>query len=76
LISISAFTRAIVYTVSGLLLHMAIFVGGLVLAPFVILGLRLGHRIHLNLSQEQLRRIVGAIVFVTGASLLARGLFG
>ena len=76
LISISAFTRAIVYAVSGLLLHMAIFLGGLVLAPFVLIGLRLGNRIHLNLTQEQLRRIVGAIVLVTGASLLLRGFLG
>jgi uncharacterized membrane protein YfcA len=75
LISISAFTRALVYAVSGLLLHLAIFVGGLALAPFVLIGLLLGNRIHLNLTQEQLRRIVGAIVMVTGASLLLRGLF-
>jgi uncharacterized membrane protein YfcA len=74
LISISAFTRAIVYAVSGLLLHTAIFVGGLVLAPFVLIGLRLGNRIHLNLTQEQLRRIVGVIVLFTGASLLLRGI--
>jgi uncharacterized protein len=75
LISISAFTRAIVYAVSGLLLHAAIFVGGLLLAPFVLIGLRLGNRIHLNLSQEQLRRTVGIIVLFTGASLVARGFF-
>ncbi len=74
LISISAFTRAIVYAVAGLLLHAAIFLGGLVLAPFVLIGLRLGNRIHLNLTQEQLRRAVGGIVLFTGASLLLRGL--
>jgi len=73
LISISAFTRAVVYAVAGLLLHVAIFVGGLMLAPFVIIGLKLGNRIHTGLSQEQLRRVVGAIVLVTGAMLLFRG---
>ena len=76
LISISAFTRAIVYAVAGLLFHWAIFLGGLVLAPFVLAGLRLGNRIHLNLTQEQLRRAVGGIVLATGASLLLRGMFG
>ncbi len=55
---------------------MAIFVGGLALAPFVLVGLRLGNRIHLTLTQEQLRRMVGAIVLLTGASLVARGFFG
>jgi uncharacterized membrane protein YfcA len=73
LISISAFTRAVVYAVAGLLLHVAIFVGGLMLAPFVIIGLKLGNRIHTGLTQEQLRRLVGAIVLVTGAMLLFRG---
>jgi uncharacterized protein len=76
LISISAFTRAIVYTITGLLLHSAIFIGGLALAPFVLIGLKLGHRIHVGLTQEQMRRTVGVIVLVTGASLLARGFFG
>jgi len=73
LISISAFTRAIVYAVAGLLLHAAIFVGGLMLAPFVFIGLKLGQKIHTGLTQEQLRRVVGAIVLVTGAMLLVRG---
>ena len=73
LISISALTRAIVYAIAGLLLHVAIFVGGLLLAPFVFIGLKLGNRIHTGLSQEQLRRVVGGIVLVTGASLLLRG---
>jgi len=73
LISISAFTRAIVYAIAGLLLHMAILVGGLALAPFVFIGLTIGHRIHVGLTQEQMRRVVGAIVVVTGTLLLFKG---
>ena len=72
LISISAFTRALVYAVTGLLLHVTIFVGGLLLTPFVWIGLSLGHRIHLGLTQEQMRRTLGALVCLTGASLLVR----
>jgi uncharacterized membrane protein YfcA len=75
LISISAFTRAVVYAVSGLLLNMAILVGCIVLAPFVYLGLSIGQRIHTGLSQEQLRRVIGVIVFVTGVSLIIRAFF-
>ncbi len=70
LISISAITRAILYSIAGLLLHMAILVGGLALAPFVFIGLKIGHRIHVGLTQEQMRRVVGAIVVVTGTLLL------
>jgi hypothetical protein len=70
LISISAFSRAVIYAVAGLLLHAAVLEGGLALAPFVYVGLKLGHRIHVGLTQEQMRRLVGAIVLVTGALLL------
>ena len=52
---------------------MAILVGGLALAPFVFIGLKIGHRIHVGLTQEQMRRVVGAIVVVTGTLLLFKG---
>ena len=70
---ISAITRAILYSIAGLLLHMTILVGGLALAPFVFIGLKIGHRIHVGLTQEQMRRVVGAIVVVTGTLLLFKG---
>jgi len=73
LISISAITRAILYSIAGLLLHMTILLGGLALAPFVFIGLKIGHRIHVGLTQEQMRRVVGAIVVVTGTLLLFKG---
>ena len=74
LISISAFSRAVIYAVTGLLLYKAIMMGGLILAPFVWIGLKLGHRIHLGLSHEQMRRAVGALLVLTGLSLLARAI--
>lgn len=72
LISISAFTRAVVYAIAGLLLHAVIIGGAALLAPFAWLGLKLGHRIHVGLSQEQMRRAVGALLVLTGSSLLVR----
>ena len=72
LISLSAFTRAIIYAISGLLLHVAIFAGGLLLSPFVWIGLAIGRRIHVGLTQDQMRRAVGAILVFTGSSLLVR----
>jgi uncharacterized membrane protein YfcA len=72
LVSISAVSRAIVYAVSGLLLHVAVFAGALALAPFAWIGVKLGHRIHVGLSQEQMRRTVGALLVLIGASLLIR----
>jgi len=75
LISISAFSRAAIYAFTGLLLHMTIFLGTLVLAPFVWIGLKVGTRIHVGLSQEQMRRVIGALLVATGGSLLVRALF-
>jgi uncharacterized protein len=75
LISISAFTRAIIYSVTGLMLHVPIFAGFVMLAPFVWVGLKLGDRIHVGLSQEQMRRAIGCVLVLTGGSLLVR-LFG
>jgi hypothetical protein len=72
LISISAFARAIVYAVGGFLLHEAIFFGMVLLAPFAWIGLRLGTRIHVRLTQEQMRRALGALLVLTGASLVLR----
>jgi uncharacterized membrane protein YfcA len=75
LISISAFSRALVYAVTGLLLHLTVLAGALLMAPFAYLGVKLGHRIHVGLTQEQMRRAIGALLVVTGLSLLARAYF-
>ncbi|HEX7557983.1 MAG TPA: sulfite exporter TauE/SafE family protein [Usitatibacter sp.] len=75
LISISAFTRAIMYAVAGLLLHVPIFAGFVALAPFVWVGLKVGDRIHVGLSQEQMRRAIGCVLVLTGGSLLVRVFF-
>jgi len=72
LISISALARALVYALGGLLLHVSIFAGMAALAPFVWIGLGLGSRIHVGLTQEQMRRTIGALLVLTGASLLIR----
>ena len=69
LISISAFSRAVLYAIGGLLLHWTIFAGMALLAPFVWLGLRIGSRIHVGLTQVQMRRLVGVLLVLTGASL-------
>jgi hypothetical protein len=75
LISVSAFTRALVYAVTGLMLHVAILAGLAVLWPFVWMGLRIGHRIHVGLTQKQMRRAIGCMLLVTGGSLVVRIFF-
>ena len=72
IIFISSSSRAVIYAVTGLLLQVATAIGVVVLAPFVWLGLKTGTRIHVGLSQEQMRRVIGVILVITGLSLLAR----
>lgn len=72
LISISALSRALIYAVSGLMLHAAIGVGLVILAPFVWIGLKIGTRIHTGLTQQQMRRVVGGLLVFTGLSLVWR----
>jgi uncharacterized membrane protein YfcA len=74
LISISAFSRAVVYAVGGLLLHLSILAGGVALAPFMWIGLKIGNRIHVGLTQTQMRQALGGLLVLTGGSLLARTL--
>lgn len=73
LIWISAFSRAAVYAVGGLL-QATIFAGGALLAPFVWIGLKIGTRIHVGLTQAQMRRAIGALLVLTGGSLLVHAL--
>ena len=76
LISISAIVRAILYAITGLLIHAAILGGAAILAPFVWLGLRTGTRIHTGFTQQQMRRTIGVLLVLTGLSLLVRVLVG
>ena len=72
LISVSAFSRAVIYAVSGLVLKVSVALGVVVLAPFVWVGVKLGTRIHVGLTQEQMRRVVGGLLLFTGFSLVWR----
>ncbi len=75
LISVSTITRAVIYAASGLLLHLTIAGGVVLLAPFAWIGLRLGTRIHVGLTQQQMRRAVGLLLVLIGGSLLVRVAF-
>jgi uncharacterized membrane protein YfcA len=71
LIAISAIVRAITYVISGLI-TMWLVIGALAAAPFAWLGLKLGTRIHVAMSQQQMRRVIGVLLILTGSSLLIR----
>jgi uncharacterized membrane protein YfcA len=73
LIAFSAIVRAITYVVTGLI-TISLVVGALLAAPFAFVGLKLGTRIHVRMSQRQMRRLIGCLLIVTGSGLLIRSL--
>jgi Predicted permeases len=73
LIAFSAIVRAITYVVTGLV-TLSLVAGALIAAPFAFLGLRLGTRIHVRMSQRQMRQLIGCLLILTGSGLLIRSL--
>jgi uncharacterized membrane protein YfcA len=73
LIAISAIVRVIAYVLSGLI-TLSLVAGSLIAAPFAVLGLKLGSRIHVAMSQQQMRRVIGVLLIMTGTGLLIRTL--
>lgn len=74
IISVSATLRTSVYALAGLVLKGAVFAGFALALPFAWAGVRVGSRIHIGLTQAQMRRAVGGILLASGAVLLARTL--
>ncbi len=72
IISVSATVRTTSYALAGLVLKASIFAGFALAAPFAWAGLALGTRIHVGLTQAQMRRVVGGVLLASGVVLLAR----
>ncbi len=73
LVAISAIVRAIAYVATGLI-TLPLAIGAAVTGPFAWLGLKLGTHIHVRLSQQQMRRVIGSLLILTGSTLLVRAL--
>lgn len=76
IIAVSATTRTVVYAAAGLVFKSALLAGAALAIPFAWAGLWLGSRIHVGLTQAQMRRAVGILLVASGAVLLARALLG
>lgn len=74
IISVSATLRTTLYALAGLVFKAGVFAGFAMALPFAWAGLALGSRIHVGLSQTQMRRAVGGVLLASGAVLLARTL--
>ena len=74
IISISATIRTTFYALAGLVLKTGLLAGVAMAVPFAWAGIALGSRIHIGLTNEQMRRVVGGVLMTSGAVLLTRTL--
>lgn len=70
--SFSTATRIVMFLVSGLLLDSTLWLGALLLIPFMFVGMYIGRHIHLQWPKERLVRFVNALLIASGISLIAR----
>jgi uncharacterized membrane protein YfcA len=72
--SLNAAARLTLFLFSGLLLQLEVWIAALYLLPFMVLGLMIGHRIHLRLDRMQIARLVSLLLLGTGVSILWKAL--
>ncbi len=71
--SFTTVARIVIFTSVGLF-NMNIVITALLLLPVMALGLWCGHRLHGSLSRDQVIRIIGGLLLLSGISLLLRAL--
>jgi uncharacterized protein len=64
-------TRITIFTFVGLF-SREILVTAAMLLPMMVLGIFIGHRMHLNFSRNDLVRVIGGLLVLSGVSLLVR----
>ncbi|MEN6585048.1 MAG: sulfite exporter TauE/SafE family protein [Sulfuricella sp.] len=63
-------SRLVAFLITGLLLQPGLLLAYLGALPIVALGLKLGHKVHLGLSNQQMLRLIGTLLLGSGVSLL------
>ena len=62
--------RAVVFALAGLLLQPDLLLSVLMALPVMGVGLWLGSRVHVGISNQQMARLIGVLLLVSGTSLL------
>lgn len=66
--------RLVVFLIAGLMLQEDMLLSLLVAFPLMWFGLYVGNRIHLGISREQMMKLLGTLLAVSGTSLILRGI--
>lgn len=72
MVLLSTSIRTLVFAVGGLVLLDRVL-GALLLLPFVLAGLAVGHRIQRGASRQRLLRAIAGLLVLIGVSLMMRG---
>lgn len=62
--------RIISFLVAGLLVQNHMFAAMLGALPVMALGLYLGHKVHVGLTNEQILKLIGLLLLISGVSLI------
>jgi uncharacterized membrane protein YfcA len=74
LVTVSVWTRIVVFIVTGLLLNAPMLVLAALMIPVMLAGLKLGNRLHHALSAPGVLRLVSGLLVANGLLLIARAL--
>ena len=74
LVTASVWTRIVVFLFTGLLLNAPLLVLAALMLPVMVLGLKLGNRLHHALSGPGVLRLVAGLLVANGALLVARAM--
>jgi uncharacterized protein len=76
LLIITALARIALFALYGLYAQENVLLFALAVAPAMLAGVYLGHRLHLNLSKRTLTRCIAIMLIASGASLLIKIIVG
>ena len=68
----SVWIRVGVFVATGLMLHAPLLMLALAMVPVMVLGLKLGNRLHHALSGTSVRRLIALLLTANGLSLIVR----
>jgi uncharacterized membrane protein YfcA len=74
LLTLSNFTRVVIFTLTGFYSDWTLPVFALALLPAALIGIFIGHRITLNISHTQFLRVLNCVLIGTGTMLILRAL--
>ena len=66
--------RVVLFAFAALFFQEGLISLALLLAPFIFLGLFLGHRLHLRLTRETMLKCIGMLLTLAGLSLIGKAL--